>query len=223
MHGLDFCKKSVDLESALGQVDQVRAIVWPRAQRSRRGRQEAGMPAHHDTHVDAGQRRVVQVRAGKSLRHETRGAGEARRVVVQHQVVVDRLRHMHAGQPITRQMSLLRNDAHGVRRIVATDVEEVADAVRAQHLEDRLAVGGVGLVTGRAEGRRRCGGDGFQVGPCLLCQVDKVLIDDAAHAVPRAVHGEPARQALRAQHDADQRLVDDRSGPAALGDEDLSG
>jgi hypothetical protein len=41
--------------------------------------------------------------------------------------------------------------------------------------------------------------------------------------VPRAVHTLDAMVAPRLEHHADQALVDDRRGAAALGDEDLAG
>ena len=56
----------------------------------------------------------------------------------------------------------------------------------------------------------------------LLGQVDEVLVDDAAHAVARAVDALDAAEAPRFEHHADQRLVDDGGRAAALGDEDLA-
>ena len=68
-----------------------------------------------------------------------------------------------AAQRIAGLARLLADDAHRVRRVVAADVEEVADAVRLQHLEDLLAVGQVGLVAGRAERRGGRGGHQLEV------------------------------------------------------------
>jgi hypothetical protein len=74
--GLHVGQEAVDLEGALGHVDQVRAVVGELlAQRRGRG-QEAGVPPHHHAHVDARQRRVVEVGAGKGLGHEARRAGK---------------------------------------------------------------------------------------------------------------------------------------------------
>ena len=50
-----------------------------------------------------------------------------------------------------------------------------------------------------------------------------VIVDDAAHAVARAIDPGDVLEAPRLQHDADQTLVDDRRGAAALGDEDPAG
>jgi hypothetical protein len=59
----------------------------------------------------------------------------------------------------------------------------VLDLVRAQHLEDLLAIGQVGLVARGAQRRRRRGRHQFQVVAGLLREVDQVFVDDAAHAV----------------------------------------
>ena len=65
----------------------------------------------------------------------------------------------------------------------AADVEEVRDAVGPQDREDLVAVGGVGLVTvGTQRGGRRAGNQ-FEVVAGFLAEVDKVLVDDAAHTV----------------------------------------
>jgi hypothetical protein len=57
----------------------------------------------------------------------------------------------------------------------------------------------------------------------FLGQVDKVFIDDAAHAVARAVDALDVAEAPRLQRHAHQGLVDDGGGAAALGDEYFSG
>ena len=95
--------------------------------------------------------------------------------------------------------------------------------VRLQHLENLLAVAFVGLVAGGAERRRRRVGDEFEVVAGLLCQIDKILVNDAAHAVARAVDAPDLAKAPRLQRHADQRLVDHRRRAAALGDKYFSG
>jgi hypothetical protein len=57
----------------------------------------------------------------------------------------------------------------------------------------------------------------------LLRQVDKVFVDDAAHAVARAVDALDARKRRASSTTPTRRLVDDGGGAAALGDEDFSG
>ena len=120
-------------------------------------------------------------------------------------------------------MRFQADDAHRVRRVVAADVEKVLDLVRLQDLEDFLAVTLVGLVACGAQRRRWRVGDQFKVVAGFLRQVHEVLIDDAAHAVARAVDARDLSKPPRLQRHADQRLVDHRRRAAALGDENFSG
>jgi hypothetical protein len=56
------------------------------------------------------------------------------------------------------------------------------------HPEYLLAVFPVGLVARRTQGRGRRGRDQLQIGRRLRGQIDKVLIDDAANAMNRAIN-----------------------------------
>ena len=89
-----------------------------------------------------------------------------------------------------------------------------------QHLEDVLAVLQVGLVARRAQRRRRRRGHALELRAGLHRQVDEILVDDAAHAVARAVDALDAGQRARREHRADERLVDHGGRAAALGDKD---
>jgi hypothetical protein len=120
-------------------------------------------------------------------------------------------------------MRLFAHDAHRVRRVVAADVEEVLDLVSAQHLEDLLAVGQVWLVARGAQRGRGRVGHRFQVVAGLLGEVDKVLVDDATHAVARAVDKLHIPETPRLKHHTHHGLVDDCRGSAALSDQNLAG
>ena len=220
--GLHVGQEALHRELALGQVDQVRAVVVVLAAQRRGRRQKPGVPPHDHGHVHARQRGVVQVGPRKGLGHEARGRGKAGRVVVAHQIVVDGLRDVDAAQRIARPRCLLADDAHGVGRVVAADVEEVPDAVRLQHLEDLLAVLQIRLVARGAERRARGAGHELQVVAGLLRQIEKVFVDDAAHAMPGAVHPLHAELPARLQHHAHQGLVDHRRRAASLGDQNLA-
>ena len=57
---------------ALGQIDEMRAVVGIFA-RERRGRgEESGVPAHHHRAIDALQRQIVEIGAGEGLSDEAR-------------------------------------------------------------------------------------------------------------------------------------------------------
>ena len=118
-------------------------------------------------------------------------------------------------------LRLLGDDAHSVGGIVAADVEEHVDRVRLEDLENLLAIFAVGLVAGRAERGRGRRGDRLQIGDRLLPEIDEIVVDDAAHALERAIDMPDFREAPRLQRHAGQRLVDDRRRSASLGDKDL--
>jgi hypothetical protein len=87
------------------------------------------MASHDHPHIDAGQRGVVQVGACKSLRHKPGRRRESRRVVVSHQIVVNRFRDMKAAQRVTCFLRFQTHNAHRVAGVVAADVEEMLDLV----------------------------------------------------------------------------------------------
>ena len=142
-------------------------------------------------------------------------------MVVADQIVVDGFRDVDAAQWVIRSTGLLADDANRVRRVVASDVEEVTNAVRLEHVKNLLAVSQVRLVARAAQSRRGRGSDEFEVVAGLLGQVDKILVDDATNTVPGTVDQIDRAMPPGFEHDADQALVDHRGGAAALGDEYL--
>jgi len=166
------------------------------------------MAPHDHRHIDAGQRPVVGIHPGEGQGHETGRRGIAGRVVVDRQVVVDGLGDVDAAHRIVVLLGLLADDAQGVRRIVAADVEEGLDAVSLQDLENLLAVLEVGLVAGRTQRRARRLGHQFQVVGGFLGEVEELLVDDAAHAVVGAIDPFHRRELARFNDRADHRLVD---------------
>ena len=102
-------------EGSFRQINQMRSILGKLLAERRRGGQEAGVPAHDDADIDAGQGRVIQVCAGKRLRHETRSRRKAGRVIAADQIIVDGFRNVNAAQRIACLLRLEADDAHGVR------------------------------------------------------------------------------------------------------------
>src|SRR3982075_3901881 len=84
----------------LRQIDQMRPVISKLLAERRRTCQESGVTAHDDSDIDAWQGCVIQVGAGKRLRHETGSRGEARRVIVADQVIVDRFWNMNTSERI---------------------------------------------------------------------------------------------------------------------------
>ena len=188
------------------------------------------MPPHHHIDLDAAEARIVQRIPHMGERHEARGGGKARRVVVLQEIVVDRLGHMEAAQLVAGGGRLLAHDAAGVGGIVAADIEEIADVGLAAALEDLLAIGLVRLVAGGAERGGRRGGDALEPVGGEGGEVDEAVAsrpDQPAHAMAHAedaldlaARPEPRLQAL---DDADERLVDDGGRAARLADRCIAG
>ena len=129
-----------------------RGAVGRGAARDRRGRgEEARVPPHDDIDLDAAEARIVERVPHQREADIARRRRETRRVVVLQEIVVDRLRHVEAAELVAGGGRLLAHDAAGVGQVVAADIEEIADVVRAAAVEDLLAIGLVRLVAGRAE------------------------------------------------------------------------
>ena len=104
-------------------------------------------------------------------------------VIGADEIVVDRLGDMESADRLPFGGGLFGDDAHGVGGIVAADVEKRVDLMRAQDLEDFLAIFAIGLVARRPERGGRRSRDRFQIAHALLAEVDEFVVDDAAHAV----------------------------------------
>ena len=216
---LDVRGEARQRKRTLGQVNQVRAVVRPGARERGGGREEARVAAHHDVDLHAAERAVVQIVAPEGARDEARRGAVAGRVVARAQVAVDRLGDVHDLQRRARRGGALGDDARGVRRIVAADVEKVADAAREQRRENRVAILGRGFVPAGAERGRRRGGDFLELRRADAAQVDEVALQHAVDAVARAEYAaDRGAGGPRGEDDARERLVDDHGGTARLGD-----
>ena len=98
----------------------------------------------------------------------------------------------------------------------------MTDLVRPQHFENLFAIRHIGLVAGGTQRAGRCVGYQFQVVAGLLGEVQKLLVDDAAHAMHGAVDMGDLLKAPGLQRHADERLVDHSGGAATLGYQDFS-
>ena len=173
------------------------------------------MASHDDADIDAGQRAEIEIDAEERGGDELAGRNEARRMVVVDQVVVDGLGRMHEGH---RAAGRLGQDLLRAGGVVAADIDEGVGADLLQAGQHHLAIGGVRLVAGAAEGGARRAGDQPQLRFGNRGQVDIVAVADAAHAVARAQHFGAGMALLRLQHRAGQRLVDDGGRAASLRD-----
>lgn len=200
----------------------MRTVALDRPCGGRCGGQKPGMAAHHYRDVNARQRAIVKVGSHERLGHESRRRGKAWGVVVFHQIVVDGLGNVDGAQVVALLRRLLADDAHGIGRIVAADIQEPGRAVGLQRCEDVPAIGQIGLVSRRAQGRGRRGGDRFEIGPAFGRKVDEILVHDAAHPVACAIDPLDLRKQSRFEHGTGQRLIDHRRRAAAHGDHQLA-
>src|SRR5262249_62024583 len=104
-------------------------------------------------------------------------------------IVRDAVRDGEAARRGAPGGGLPAHDGAGVGRVVAADIEEIADVVPAAAVEDLLAIGLIGLVAGRAEGRRWRTRNRFELGLVDGGQVEqpfRARLHKPTHAVARA-------------------------------------
>ena len=207
---LDLRGELVQIEVDLGQVDQVGALAAGVGQRGGGG-QPAGVTAHA---LDDGDHAGV-VHGGIAVHFHDGGGdelgrgGEAGAVVGAGQVVVDGLRDAHAANLIAVAQHELGDLVAGIHGVVAAVVEEVADVVLLEHLQDLDVVGLVHIGVGQlvAAGAQRGGGGVLQ---------EAQLLGILQPHIEQAVSQHALDAVLRAQHLRDgaglQRRVDDAVG-----------
>ncbi len=69
---LDVGQELVDDEGALGQIDEMGAVVGIFARQRRSRGEESRVTAHHHGDIDAFEREIVEIGAGEGLRDEAR-------------------------------------------------------------------------------------------------------------------------------------------------------
>ena len=217
---------------AFGQVDLQRHLALGIGQPGGR-RNEADLAAHRLHH----QHRIGRAGAGVLLvgvlDHVHPVAGHravAGRVVDQPElavahVVVDRLGHADGHQVQPALVGQLGDLVGRVHRVVAADVEQIADLVGPQDLDHPLEILGLArleLVAAGADraGRRRESQQGHLLGR-LGREVEQFLLQHALDAVPGPVDRADGVELAGRLDDPPQAAVDDRRRPAALGDDQI--
>jgi hypothetical protein len=72
-------------------------------------------------------------------------------VIEADEIIVDRFGHMDRAEFVPLLARLACDNANRVGRIIAADVEEIADVMRLEDFENLLAIFEVRLVPGRAQ------------------------------------------------------------------------
>ena len=160
------------------------------------GGDPAGVAPHHleHEHLGRGLRHRTHVEAASQRRHRDvlRHRAEAGAAVGDRQVVVDRLRHVDRLDRIAHRLRQLAHLEAGVGRIAAAVVEEVADVVRSEHLDQPLVLAPVRverlqLVAARAERARRRVRSAWIADERFLAGVDQVFGQRADDAVAAGI------------------------------------
>ena len=154
----DVGQESLRIEDSLGQVDEMRRVAWLLPRQGSGGGDPAGVPAHglDDLHrVDRVEGGGIASCVSSGERVEASDAAVAGAVIRVGEVVVDGLRdaddaHLPPG---------LRGEASdlmgGVGRVIAADVEPVADVVGLENGDEALVIRFRQLLAAGAESGRR--------------------------------------------------------------------
>ena len=190
---LHFLKEGGHIEVDLRQIHQVGAVAGQGSQGGGAG-EPAGVAAHA---LDDGDHALVvnvavTVHFGHGGGDVLGGGGEAGAMVGAGQVVVDGLRDAHAAHFVAVLQHELADLVAGVHGVVAAVVEEIADVVLPEHLQDLLIIGivfvGIGDLV--AAGAQRGGGRVLhlrKLGGVFLAQVEQIIVQQAHDAVLHAV------------------------------------
>ena len=215
----------VHVEVRLGQVDQVGTLA---AQIGKRGggSQPAGVSAHA---LDNGNHALVVNVAVAGDFHDRGGdvlrcGGKAGAVIGAEQVVVDGLGNAEHAALVADLLHVAVDLVAGIHRVVAAVIEEIADVVFFENLENALIVGFVGLGIGDLIAAGAEGGGGrveqaFQLCGVLLIHHHQAVVEDADDAVKRAVDLGDVLALQRGLDDAVGAGVDNGGGTAGLTDD----
>ena len=131
----------IEIERTLLEIDEIRNIAVCVLGEGRRRRQPAGIPAHHLDDDDV--RCIVYLELALQLRDGgrdiLRGRAEARAVIDTIEVVIDGLRCAdHDDVRDVMLLNIIRELPDSIHRVVAADIDEVADLVLLEDADERL-------------------------------------------------------------------------------------
>ena len=225
VYTLDILNELGHAEVHLGQIDQIGACAVFTGQGSGSG-QPAGMAAHDLHHHD--HTGVVHMGVQVYFHHGggdiLGGRAEAGAVVGAEQIVVDGLGYTHDPALVAHGLHVLIDLIAGIHGVVAAVIEEVADVVLLEHLQDAAIIGIVhlgvrDLVAAGAQG----GGGGVlqqtQLLGILQTHVEQAIAENALDAVLRAQHLSDDAGFQGRVNDAVSAGVDHRRRPTGLTDD----
>ena len=156
-------------------------------------------------------------------RNEFNGTGVAGSVVGQRKIVIDRLGYPDDAQLVVLLLRELGNLIGRILRVVAADIEKVADIVRLEYLEHALEVLLLlQLVTAGAEGGSRRMAKRANLLLRFRREIDQVLLEEAEHTIQRAVNLLDAFMVKRLRDDARDAGIDNGRGATGLAHQNIS-
>ena len=159
-----FCEEALAIERDFGKQNDVRRIAGFLAGQAAGGGHPAGVPAHDFEHeyLGRGARHGghIERRLARGDGDVLGGGAESRAAIGDGQIVVDGLGNPDAGDGICHLHGDFGHLLRRVHGIVAAVVEEIADVVRAEYVDQALVLGAIlvdsgQLVARRAEGAAR--------------------------------------------------------------------
>src|SRR5713226_6072759 len=141
---LDPFEELVLVELDLGKEQYLRRVALPVGGEATGGGDPPRVPAHYFHHEDPRRslrhRGDVETRFANRGRHVFRDRPETRTVVGDRKIVIDGFGNAHAHQRVSELFADLRDLPGGVCGIVAAVVEEVADVVGSEYLDQTLVM-----------------------------------------------------------------------------------
>ena len=140
------------------------------------------------------------------------------------EVVVDGLGHAHDAALVADFLHVLGDLVAGIHGVVAAVVEEVADIVLLEDLQDALVIGVVHIRIGHLIAAGTQGGRGsvlqkLQFRGILLAHVEQPVVQNALDTVLRAQNAGDVGVLQRGVDHAVRAGVDDGSGAAGLAED----
>ena len=222
---LHVSQESVHVEVHLRQVHQIGTGAVSGSQSGSTG-QPAGVTAHDLDDAD----HAGVIHAGILIDFHAAGGnvlgsgGKAGAVVGAVQVIVDGLGHAHHAALIANLLHILGDLVAGVHGVVAAVVEEIADIVLLEDLQDALVIGVVHIGVRHlvAAGAQSGGGSilqQLQLGGVLLSHVEQPVIQHALDAVLGTQNAGDIGILQGSVNDTVDTGIDDGSRTAGLADD----
>ena len=146
VNAIDVRQKFVRRKWALRQIDEMRAFIEVFSRQAGGSRQKTCVPSHDHTDQHPGKRPIIQIQSDECLRDKAGCGPKPRTMVVEQQIVVDRLWDMNGAEFVASFLSMSVDNLDRVGGIIPANIEEITDVMLAHDLEHPGAVFLIWLV-----------------------------------------------------------------------------